>query len=186
MTSQWFTQLNYKELDHKIVEEWKELGGVDHSIRYADDIVAFGRNKKKLHRLKDVMSEYMKNEMHQKIKYNWQVFRFEYPDRKAPPVIDKKTGKEKPKTRGRALDFMGFVFHYNRTTLRKSILKRATKKAHRIAKKEKVNWYDASAMLASMGWFTHTDTYGFYEDHIKPYVNIKQLKRKSASIQRKE
>lgn len=185
VTSQWFTQLNYKELDHKIVEEWKELGGVDHSIRYADDIVAFGRNKKKLHRLKDVMSEYMKNEMHQKIKYNWQVFRFEYPDRKAPPVIDKKTGKEKPKTRGRALDFMGFVFHYNRTTLRKSILKRATKKAHRIAKKEKVNWYDASAMLASMGWFTHTDTYGFYEDHIKPYVNIKQLKKKVSKHSKK-
>lgn len=119
------------------------------------------------------------------IKYNWQVFRFEYPDRKAPPVIDKKTGKEKPKTRGRALDFMGFVFHYNRTTLRKSILKRATKKAHRIAKKEKVNWYDASAMLASMGWFTHTDTYGFYEDHIKPYVNIKQLKKKVSKHSKK-
>lgn len=149
VTSQWFTQLNYKELDHKIVEEWKELGGVDHSIRYADDIVAFGRNKKKLHRLKDVMSEYMKNEMHQKIKYNWQVFRFEYPDRKAPPVIG------------------------------------ATKKAHRIAKKEKVNWYDASAMLASMGWFTHTDTYGFYEDHIKPYVNIKQLKKKVSKHSKK-
>lgn len=131
------------------------------------------------------MSEYMKNEMHQKIKYNWQVFRFEYPDRKAPPVIDKRTGKEKPKIRGRALDFMGFVFHYNRTTLRKSILKRATKKAHRIAKKEKVNWYDASAMLASMGWFTHTDTYGFYEDHIKPYVNIKQLKKKVSKHSKK-
>lgn len=80
---------------------------------------------------------------------------------------------------------MGFVFHYNRTTLRKSILKRATKKAHRIAKKEKVNWYDASAMLASMGWFTHTDTYGFYEDHIKPYVNIKQLKKKVSKHSKK-
>lgn len=135
--------------------------------------------------LEEAMQDYLKNEMHQKIKYNWQVFRFEYPDRKAPPVIDKKTGKEKPKTRGRALDFMGFVFHYNRTTLRKSILKRATKKAHRIAKKEKVNWYDASAMLASMGWFTHTDTYGFYEDHIKPYVNIKQLKKKVSKHSKK-
>ena len=83
------------------------------------------------------------------------------------------------------MDDMGFVFHYNRTTLRKSILKRATKKAHRIAKKEKVNWYDASAMLASMGWFTHTDTYGFYEDHIKPYVNIKQLKKKVSKHSKK-
>lgn len=185
VTSQWFTQLNFKPFDHKVIEDWKELGGVDHYIRYADDIVAFGRNKKKLHKLEEAMQDYLKNEMHQKIKYNWQVFRFEHPDRKAPPVIDKKTGKEKPKTRGRALDFMGFVFHYNRTTLRKSILKRATKKAHRIAKKEKVNWYDASAMLASMGWFTHTDTYGFYEDHIKPYVNIKQLKKKVSKHSKK-
>ena len=49
--------------------------------------------------------------------------------------------------------------------------------AHKLSKKEKINWYDASAMLSSMGWYTHTDTYGFYEDHIKPYVNIKKLKR---------
>lgn len=50
---------------------------------------------------------------------------------------------------------------------------------------KKVNWYDASAMLASMGWFTHTDTYGFYEDHIKPYVNIKQLKKKVSKHSKK-
>lgn len=100
MTSQWFTQLNYKELDHKIVEEWKELGGVDHSIRYADDIVAFGRNKKKLHRLKDVMSEYMKNEMHQKIKYNWQVFRFEYPDRKHRQSLTRRQEKRNRRPEG--------------------------------------------------------------------------------------
>lgn len=177
VTSQWFTQLNFKPFDHKVIEEWKELGGVDHYIRYADDIVVTGRNKKKLHRLEETMEMYLKNEMHQKIKYNWQVFRFEYPDKKAPPIIDKRTGKEKFRTRGRALDFMGFVFHYNRTTLRKSILKRSTRKAHKLSRKEKINWYDASAMLSSMGWYTHTNTYGFYEDYIKPYVNIKQLKR---------
>nr|DAF92298.1 MAG TPA: hypothetical protein [Myoviridae sp. ctBvM24] len=186
VTSQWFTQLNYKAFDHKVMEDWKELGGVDKYTRYADDLVVMGRNKRKLHRLQEVMAEYLKEEMHQKMKYNWQIFRFEYPDRKAPPVIDRKTGKARPKTRGRALDFMGFVFHYNRTTLRKSILKRSTRKAHKLAKKEKVNWYDAAAMLSSMGWYTHTDTYGFYEDHIKPYVNIKKLKRIVSKHAKKE
>lgn len=73
VTSQWFAQLNFKPFDHKVVEDWKELGGVDHYIRYADDIVATGRNKKKLHRLEETMEAYLKNEMHQKIKYNWQV-----------------------------------------------------------------------------------------------------------------
>lgn len=177
VTSQWFTQLNYKEFDHKIMEAWKKLGGVDHYVRYADDIVVFGRNKKKLHKLREIMAEYLKNEMHQKIKYNWQVFRFEYPDKKASPIIDKRTGREKVKTRGRALDFMGFVFHYNRTTLRKSILKRSARKARKLSKKEKVNWYDATSMLSSMGWYTHTDTYDFYKEQIKPYVNIKKLKK---------
>lgn len=159
------------------MEAWKKLGGVDHYVRYADDIVVFGRNKKKLHKLREIMAEYLKNEMHQKIKYNWQVFRFEYPDKKASPIIDKRTGREKVKTRGRALDFMGFVFHYNRTTLRKSILKRSARKARKLSKKEKVNWYDATSMLSSMGWYTHTDTYDFYKEQIKPYVNIKKLKK---------
>lgn len=165
VTSQWFTQLNFKEFDHKVTEDWKIDGGVDKFIRYADDIVAFGRNKKKLHWLQVQMDEYLQTQMHQKMKYNWQVFRFEYEDR--------KTGKVK----GRALDFMGFVFHRNRTTLRKSILQRSRKKAHKLAKKDKVNWYDATAMLSYMGWYSHTDTYAYYEENIKPFVNVRKLKR---------
>ncbi len=184
VTSQWFTQLNFKPFDHKVIEDWKELGGVDHYIRYADDIVAFGRNKKKLHKLEEAMQDYLKNEMHQKIKYNWQVFRFEYPDRKAPPVIDKKTGKEKPKTRGRALDFMGFVFHYNRTTLRKSILKRATKKHTESQRKRK-----STGMMLRQCWHQwaglHIRTLMAFMKIISPYVNIKQLKKKVSKRSKK-
>lgn len=165
VTSQWFTQLNFKKLDHKITEDWRKEYAVDKNMRYADDIVVLGRNKRKLHKLRIKMDEYLHEEMQQKLKDNWQVFRFEYKD--------KRTGK----VRGRALDFMGFVFHYNRTTLRKAILKRSTRKAHKISKKEKVNWYDASCMLSSVGWYTHTDTYDYYLKYIKPYVNIQRLKK---------
>lgn len=165
VTSQWFTQLNFRKFDHKVMEEWNKEGGVDQYTRYADDLVAFGRNKRKLHRLREKMEEYLQTEMHQHLKYNWQVFRFEYKDR--------KTGR----VRGRALDFMGFVFHYNRTTMRKTILKRSRRKAAKIGKKEKVNWYDASQMLSSMGWYDHTDTYAYYEKYIKPHVNVKKLKK---------
>lgn len=174
ITSQWFTQLNFKRFDHVVMEDVKEEFGIDHYIRYADDIVVFGRNKKKLHRLREWMEGYLATELHQHLKSNWQVFRFEY--------VDRQTGK----TRGRALDFMGFVFHYNRTTMRKSILKRSTRKAHRIGKKDKITWYDAAAMLSYMGWYDHTDTYNYFEEYIKPYVSIRTLKRIVSKHSRKE
>lgn len=171
VTSQWYTQLNYRGLDRKIVQEWD---GADHYIRYMDDIVIFGRNKKKLHRLRQQIEEYLAVEMHQTLKRTWQVFRFEY--------VDRKTGK----TRGRALDFMGFVFHHNRTTMRKSILERSRRKAHKINKKQRPTWYDASAMLSYMGWYDHTDTYKYYEKYIKPCINVRQLKKIVSKHSRKE
>lgn len=165
VTSQWFTQLNFKRFDHMIMEDWHKVYSVDHYMRYMDDIVIFSRNKKQLHRLKDKIEAYLQTEMHQKLKGNWQVFRFEYTDR--------KTGK----VRGRAIDFMGFVFHRNRTTMRKTILLRSTRKARRIAKKERITWYDACAMLSYIGWYDDTDTYDYYERSIKPLVNVRQLKK---------
>lgn len=176
VTSHWVTHLNYKEFDHKMKEEW----GAEDYMRYADDLVVFGRSKKELHRIRKTAEEYLVTEMHQHMKRNWQVFRFEYEDKKA------KTDGKKKKTRGRALDFMGFVFHYNRTTLRKSILKRSVRTAHRIAKKDRPTWYDAARMISYMGWYDTTDTYDFFKEHIKPFVNIRRLRKISSQHSRKE
>ena len=181
VTSQWYTQLNFKKFDHKMIEDWNEEYAIDHHHRYADDIVVFGRNKKKLHRLVKVMEEYMEKEMHQKLKANWQIFRFEYVDRKAKELV-----RGRKKTKGRALDYMGFVFHHDRTTIRKSILYRARKKAKRISKKEKATWYDACQFLSYLGYFDDTDTYKYFQDYIKPYVDIRKLKKIVSKHSRKE
>lgn len=170
VTSQWFMQLNYKRFDHVMKERWK----AEDYMRYADDLVVLGGNKKKLHEIRRTAEAYLEKELHQHMKRNWQVFRFEYTDR--------KTGK----VRGRALDFMGFVFHRDRTTLRKSILNRSTKKARKLSKKERVTWYDASVMLSYMGWYDWTDTYGYFTRHIKPLVNIRMLKKIVSRHSRKE
>lgn len=170
VTSQWFMQLNYKRFDHLMKEEW----GAEDYMRYADDIVVKGHNKKKLHEIRERAEAYLETEMHQHLKRNWQVFRFEY--------TDKRTGK----VRGRALDFMGFVFHRNRTTLRKSILKRSTRKARKISKKDRPTWYDAAAMLSYLGWYDHTDTYGYFQEYIKPLVNVRRLRKIVSRHNRKE
>lgn len=187
-TSQWVMQLNFKKFDHLMKEEW----GAEEYIRYADDIVVLSSNKKKLHKLRAKIQEYLEVEMHQTLKDNWQIFRFEYevkPKKGAAPMPDATPNgkkKKKPKTRGRAIDFMGFVFHYNRTTMRKSILGRSRRKANRIAKKDKVTWYDACAMLSYMGWYDHTDTYDYFEEYIKPAVDIRKLKKIVSKHSRKE
>ena len=116
---------------------------------------------------------------------DWQVFRFEYPvfDKGGNPVLD-KDGKQV--TKGRMLDFMGFQFHHDRTTIRKSNIEAARRKANHISKQDKISWYNASVMLSYMGLFKHTDTYNYYIDYIKPKINVKKLKRIVSKHSRKE
>ena len=88
-------------------------------------------------------------------------------------------------THGRPLDFMGFEFHRDRTVLRKSIMISATRKAARIGAAHRINWVEAAGMLSYMGWIDHTNTYAMYLEWVKPYVNIKRLKKIISNHQRR-
>lgn len=160
-TSQWLSNWYLQGLDHFI----KEKLGAAHYMRYMDDMVIFGSNKKVLHRMRQAIADYLVDELGLELKDNWQVFRFSYID---------SEGKE----RGRDLDFMGFRFFRNRTILRKSIMYKATRKARKLSKKEKPTIYDARQMLSYLGWIDCTDTYRMYHKWIKPYVSFQRLKRK--------
>jgi hypothetical protein len=179
-TSQWFGNFYLKKLDHYI----KEVIKAEFYMRYMDDMVILGKSKKKLHRIRREIEKYLRDELKLELKGDWQVFRFEHPVIRNGEVILDEDGK--PKTEGRMLDFMGFKFHHDRTTIRKSNLKSARRKANNIDKQEKISWYNASVMLSYMGLFKHTDTYGYYEDYIKPKVNVKKLKRIVSKHSRKE
>lgn len=160
-TSQWLSNFMLQPLDHYIKEELHAV----HYIRYMDDMVVFGRNKKELHRIRIAIDEFLGRELNLQMKGNWQVFRFDY--------IERKTGKRK----GRPLDFMGFQFYHDKTILRESIMLNCTRKVNRVSKKDRITWYDATAILSYMGYLDHTDTYDMYLQRIKPYVNAKKLKR---------
>lgn len=134
-------------------------------IRYMDDMVVFGKNKKELHRMQQEIERFLREKFNLQMKGNWQVFRFDY--------TEKKTGKRK----GRPLDFMGFQFYHDKTILRESIMLSCTRKVNRVAKKEKITWYDATAILSYMGYLSNTDTYDMYLQRVKPYVNVKKLKK---------
>lgn len=150
-----------------------------------DDMVILGKSKKKLHKIHAAIETYLNDNLDLEIKGDWQVFRFEYPvfDKGGNPVLD-KDGKQV--TKGRMLDFMGFQFHHDRTTIRKSNIEAARRKANHISKQDKISWYNASVMLSYMGLFKHTDTYNYYVEYIKPKINVKKLKRIVSKHSRKE
>lgn len=167
-TSQWFANFYLQDLDHYIKQDLKAAG----LFHYVDDYVIFGRNKKELHKMLEKIKEKLAL-LDLTVKENYQVFRFDY--------IDKKDGKRK----GRPIDFMGFKFYRDKTTLRRSIMLKATRKARKMAKKKKLTWFDSCQLLSYMGYFLHTDTYKVFQKYIKPFINIKNCKQRIRTRQLK-
>lgn len=117
-TSQWLANWYLQGLDHYIKENLQ----AKYYIRYMDDMVIFGSNKRKLHKIRIAISKYLE-ELGLELKDNWQVFRFDYV----------KSGKHY----GRPLDYMGFKFYRDKTILRTSIMLKSTRKAKKYTKRVK-------------------------------------------------
>lgn len=170
-TSQWLANFYLKRFDHYV----KEVLQADHYMRYMDDMIITDTDPARLHAIRVGVAEYLGVNLHLELKSNWQVF----------PLAEHPQDKS-----GRALDFMGFKFYRNCTTLRKSILFRARRKANRIAakyrKKLPVTWKDATAMVSYMGWFIYTRTYKYFRRYIKTKVCISTMRWIVSKHSRKE
>lgn len=152
-TSQWLANWYLTDLDHYIKEN---LGAV-HYMRYMDDMVIFGANKRKLHKMRIAIESYLNKSLGLQLKDNWQVF----------PM------------KARFLDFMGFRFYRFKITMRRSILYKACRKAKRMAKK-KPTIYSIKQALSYLGWFSQTDTYNVFQERFAKYINIQEMKRRIA------
>ncbi len=148
-TSQWFANFYLQDLDHYIKEQLK----VPYYIRYMDDMVLFHRNKKELHKIKNKIEEFLKQE-DLKLKENWQLFKMD----------------------SRPLDFLGYRFYRGYTTLRKSNFLRIKRRYKKIYKKGKLTYKDASASLSYYGWLKHCDSYNFNQKYVKPYIDLNKCK----------
>lgn len=153
-TSQWFANFLLQRLDHFI----KEVLRIPYYVRYMDDMCLFSRSKRQLHKAVRAIEEFLSGLL-LKLKPNWQVF----------------------PTASRAVDFLGFRFFREKTTLRKNLalrMRRRVKKIERHTTRTggKVRPRDASAVMSYMGWIRKTDCHHFYERYIKPHINFKKLK----------
>lgn len=132
-TSQWFANFYLEELDRFIKEELK----ADVYVRYIDDLVICASKKRKLHRMRKKIDEFLRDRERLQLKDNWQVF---------PVAV-------------RGIDFCGFRFYHNRTGIRKDIL-RNIKRANRRCMKP-TSRHNLASMISYHGYLDHTDTYYF-------------------------
>ena len=135
----------------------------DQCVRYVDDMVLFDSSKRRLHKALEFIEAEVKATK-QTVKDNWQVF-----------ILSK-----------RPLDFLGFKFHPNKTTIRKSIMLRISRKARTIARAAYASIRNAHAMVSYIGYIVNSDSQRFYEKWVRPFVNIKHLKGVIADEDRKQ
>ncbi len=149
-TSQWFSNFYLEGLDHFI----KQTLGVRYYIRYVDDLVLLGPNKRKLHKARREIEQYLLD-IGLQLKNDWQLF----------PV------------KSRPIDFLGMRFYRTHTTLRRRTCLRIRRRAKRIGKKKRLSPADAAAIVSYWGWVKRTNSYKFYHTHVRPHVTIQKARR---------
>ena len=157
--SQWFANFYLTDLDNFIKRELK----AKHYIRYMDDIVVFHTNKRKLRKIKDEIERFLFRK-HLEIKQDWQIF-----------DLNK-----------RFLDFLGFRFYPDHTTLRRNNFLRPKRRAKKINKKGYLNIKDATAMISYNGLIKNSDCHNYLEKYINPYVSIKRCRKAVSNENRKQ
>ena len=128
-----------------------------------DDIIIFGPNKKKVHKMLEEIRNYLKDEK-LTIKENWQV----------------------SKTDSAPIDFIGKRFSRGYTTLRDTTFLRCKRRIKRISKKKKLTYNDAAAVISYNGILKHTNSYKIKKKYFYPYINIDMCKEVIRNESRKQ
>lgn len=150
--SQYFGNLYLAYFDH-----WVKEHHAKHYFRYADDIVILNQSKQHLHIVLREIQEYLKDNLNLQLKENYQVF----------PVA------------ARPVDFLGYVFHYDFTLVRKSIKENFIRKALKFQIKE------TEALRRSLasyyGWLIHCNSYNLRNKYLRDDIFSSTKKQERAA-----
>lgn len=153
-TSQWFANVYLESLDHYI----KERLGVKYYVRYIDDMILFGANKKELHKARVKIAAFLKGELGLELKGNWQVYR----------------------TEPRGVDFLGYVFHRTHTLLRArnflAFVRACNKVRKLVAAKAVISFKVAAGIISRIGQVSHCDSYLIMKKYFVG-IKLKTLKK---------
>lgn len=152
-TSQWFANFYLQSFDHYLREVLMPKYGVDFYIRYMDDMLILGSNKRKLMQLMAEISKYLNDNLKLELKNTTRVF----------SIADCP------------IDYIGFKFSYGKTTLRKNILHRA-RNANETLYKGKFHIKELRSSMAYNGWIQNTDTKQYRQEHMQGSVYLERKK----------
>ena len=171
-TSQWFANTTLQPLDHLI----REGGfGVTHYVRYMDNFTVFCGNKRKLHKLREAVGEWLKAHKLE-LKDDWQIYR----------TAKNIAGKHRRHQCGRLPQAVGYRFgrgyilprKRNFFRLKKSVGKYRRRTARGLATHFRV----ASGLISRLGQLTHCNNV----KHYKRILNGEKLQRAMKVIVRSE
>lgn len=151
--NQWLANYFLEPLDNFILT----LPGVQYYVRNMDDMVLMGPNKKKLHRARMEIERFLWQRLGLHLKGNWQVF----------PVGS------------RPIDFVGFRFYRNHTTMRRRNFLRFTRQCRRVKRlvdqNRSISFHEAAGLLARAGQLKHSDSHKIRTEYFDP-IGEKRLK----------
>ena len=149
-TSQWLSNFYLEELDHYIKEKLRAT----YFVRYVDDIVIWGNNRRKLIATVAAINKWLVgNNFGVSIKPSWQIW----------------------KTRDRPLDFVGYRFLPLKTRLRKRIFTRCMRAVETVKRAGYCCLCLARRISSYMGWFMHSTAHDFYMKNIRPTVSKRRM-----------
>lgn len=147
-SSQWLSNFYLQDLDHYIKQEL----GAKWYVRYMDDLVILGDNKRQLHRFKNKIFRYMRDVLKISPNRKYQVF----------PL------------RSRHIDFVGYLIGETEIKLRKRTFKIFKRRMN--ALKKNINIFLCRSYMSLRGWLVHCDIgRKFLKNHEPPdfYNKIK-------------
>lgn len=155
-TSPWLAELFLQPMDWMI----KQKLGVLHYVRYADDMVLIGNNKRELRKALYAVKEYVES-LGMELKGDYQLFRIY------------KNGK------GRKIDFVGRCFGIGFATIRKRRALALMRQSRLIRKMErtgrKIPFRMAAGFMSRSACFRRTNSAGLKKKYYDT-VNIEKLK----------
>ena len=178
-TSPWFANLYLEDLDHFVEEQLykerrdKRIKYVRHYLRYMDDILLVGTCKKDLEKAIQEIRAFI-GVMNLKIKDSWEIKQIGKHE-----IVD---GKWKLKKGTYWCDIGGYKFSKDATIMRDGVYLSARRLAKKMNREPYYTKHQCLSINARIGWSKHANSHGFIENEIKPYVNIKETRRKISYV----
>lgn len=148
-SSQWLSNYYLQGLDYFIKQKLKAKV----YVRYVDDMIILGNNKRKLHYFIKCINDYLKNNLKLQLKENYKLLNLE---------------KEN-------IDFLGYKIGKRKTELRKSLFHKFVKLYKRMKDKSKQR---AKTIIALYGWFKKTTySYKYYQKYLVNIIKFSKIKK---------